>query len=72
MVDPHNDPMIFPAGTVCPFQVTVADVDTNATGKVYDNGTIKGTGRLFTSITNDLTGEGVVRNISGPGQIYTD
>jgi Tol biopolymer transport system component len=72
MVDLHNDPMIFPAGTVCPFQVTVADVDTNATGKVYDNGTIKGTGRLFTSITNDLTGESVVRNISGPGQIYTD
>jgi hypothetical protein len=59
-------------GMVCPFPVTVADVAGDATEKHYPDGTVKGTGRLVIRVTNEATGVSVLRNISGPGTIYTD
>jgi hypothetical protein len=57
----------FAAGEVCPFHTTITNVVNATYSRTFPNGDSLSTGRLVERITNDETGESVVRNISGPG-----
>jgi hypothetical protein len=57
----------FPAGDVCPFQTTIADVVNQSYGRTFPSGETLFTGQIKERITNDETGKTVYRNISGPG-----
>lgn len=57
----------FVAGEVCPFPVTIIDIVNETSSRTFPDGSSLSTGRLVERITNDETGEYVVRNISGPG-----
>ena len=64
-------PATFPAGVVCDFQITVSEVANNEYSRTFPNGNILTTGRLVVRITNDETGDSVMRNASGPGVLTT-
>jgi hypothetical protein len=57
---------------VCPFPVLVETVAIKEYSKTHKNGVEIITGRLVVRITNTVTGESKVYNISGPGQITRD
>lgn len=64
-------PTTFPAGVVCDFPITVSEVVNNEYSRTFPNGNILTTGRLVLRVTNDETGESVVRNSSGPALLTT-
>jgi hypothetical protein len=64
-------PTTFPAGVVCDFPITVSEVVNNEYSRTFPNGNTLTTGRIVLRVTNDETGESVVRNSSGPGLLTT-
>jgi hypothetical protein len=64
-------PATFAAGVACDFQVTVSEVVNNEYSRTFPSGSMLITGRLVVRVTNDETGESVVRNVSGPGLVTT-
>jgi len=63
---PSGLPATFDAGIACDFSVTLTEVANNEFSRTFPNGNVLTTGRLVVEITNDATGESVVRNVSGP------
>jgi hypothetical protein len=64
-------PYTFAAGDACDFAVTLSEVENNEFARTFPNGNTLITGRLVVSVTNDATGESVVRDVSGPVLITT-
>ena len=59
-------PYTYAAGDACPFAVTLSEMANNEFARTFPNGNTLITGRFVVSVTNDATGESVVRDISGP------
>jgi hypothetical protein len=64
-------PVTFPAEVACPFEVTLSEVANQVYARTFPNGNTLLTGRLVIRITNEETGESVVRNVSGPALLTT-
>jgi hypothetical protein len=64
-------PATFEAGMACDFAVTVAEVVNKEFRRTFPNGNSLITGRLVVRVTNDVTDETVVRNVSGPVLLTT-
>jgi len=65
----------FPAGVVCPFQVTIETLVNNGftISFVDKDGNFRwqlGAGHLVVGITNDETGASLVLNTTGPGKLF--
>jgi hypothetical protein len=65
---PSGLPFTYPGGTgeACAFDVTITEVANNEFARTFPNGNTLITGRLVLRITNDSSGDSVVRNVSGP------
>lgn len=63
---PSGLPVTLPAGSACTFAVTLTEVANKEFSREFPNGNVLTTGRLVIEITNDATGDSVVRNVSGP------
>ncbi len=59
-------PVTFAAGDVCPFQVTISEVEADLVQTTLPRDTVLISGTLVVRVTNDATGESVVRDVSGP------
>ena len=59
-------PFTYTAGTACDFAVTLSEVVNNEFARTFPNGNVLITGQFVARVTNDETGQSVVRNISGP------
>ncbi len=70
---PSGLPITFPGGTgqACAFDVTISEVANNEYARTFPNGNTLITGRLVLRVTNDVTGQSVVRDASGPVLITT-
>ena len=71
--DPFGDPVTLPAGVVCDFDLTVAEVVNNGTFTTFfdKQGVPRwthGSGKLVWRYTNEGTGTSIDLNISGPGK----
>jgi hypothetical protein len=64
-------PFTYEAGTACDFAVTLSEVVNNVFARTFPNGNVLLTGRFVIGVTNDETGQSVVRNISGPVLLTT-
>jgi len=62
-------PQTFPAGQVCPFQVTLTAIEDDLVQTTLTRNTVLITGPLVLEVTNDETGESVIRDVSGPATI---
>jgi hypothetical protein len=57
---------------ICPFPVLVETVVNNEFSKTLPDGTVLVSGRLVVRVTNTVTGESKVYNVSGPAKITTN
>src|SRR6478752_379483 len=65
---PSGLPFTYPGGTgqACAFDVTISEVANNEFARIFPNGNILVTGQLVLRVTNDSSGDSVVRDVSGP------
>ena len=54
------------SGQACAFDVTISEVANNEFARTFPNGNTLITGRLVVRVTNDLSKQSVVRDVSGP------
>ena len=65
---PSGLPFTYVGGTgqACAFDVTISEVANNEFARTFPNGNILITGQLVVRVTNDVSGQSVVRDVSGP------